>query len=135
MKDGTAAYRALDCRIVDRWDCMRISARIDFWGEGVNCFCHEAVARALHEAFDDVSIDTLDKAYQKYRNAAGFEPRLESSAWFEFLRNGPGFTFTLSNGVTGVYSRYQITFQLPETIAEADAADPFCIVCDCARLS
>lgn len=100
---------------------MRISAKINFWGEGVNCFCHEAVARALHQAFDDVSIDTLDKAHQKYRNVAG-QPRLENSAWFEFLRNGPRFAFTLSNGVTGVYSRYEIAFQMPETIAEGDAA-------------
>jgi hypothetical protein len=100
---------------------MRISATIDFWSNGVGCFCHEAVARALHDAFDDVSIDTLDFAHQKYRHVAG-EPLLERSAWFEFLRNGPRFTFKLSNGVTGAYSRYEIAFEIAHTVAEGDVA-------------
>jgi hypothetical protein len=100
---------------------MRMSATIDFWGDGVDCFCHEAVVRALQDAFDDILIDTLDRAHQKYRNVAD-QSGLEESAWFEFLRNGPRFEFQLLNGVTGVFSRYEVTFQLPETIADIDFA-------------
>jgi hypothetical protein len=100
---------------------MRVSATIDFWATGVGCFCHEAVARALHAAFDDVSIDPLDLAHQKYLRVAG-EPTLERSAWSEFLRNGPRYAFRLRNGVTGVFSRYEVAFEMPATITEGDAA-------------
>jgi hypothetical protein len=100
---------------------VKLRAQIDFWGDGVTCFCPEAVGRLLHEAFSDVSIDPSDLAYEKYRHVAD-KPRLERSAWFEFLRSGPRHAFTLSSGVKGVFSRYEIVFELPLTLDEMDVA-------------
>jgi hypothetical protein len=98
---------------------MIISASIDFWGDGVVCFCHEALTRAVAESFPDSQFEPLDVALKKYQDAAAFSSQLERSAWSEFLRNGPRFRFTLANGTTGVLWRWGIRFELPEA-ASAD---------------
>lgn len=101
---------------------MRISARLDFWGDGVGCFCHEAVVRALHAKFDGIAIDEVDVAHQKYTRAAASSQMLERSAWFEYLRNGPAQHFRLPSGVTGLYSRYKIEFEIPEGTSESEVS-------------
>ena len=92
---------------------MKLSAEIRFWGDGVGCFCHEALVRALREAFGDVLVAETDLAREKYERVAD-QPALERSAWSEYLRNGPAFAFTLPIGITGRMSRYRIVFDLPE---------------------
>jgi hypothetical protein len=94
---------------------MKIRASIDFWGDGVVCFCHEALIRAVAEVFPDAQFEPLDVALKRYQDAAAFSSLLERSAWSEFLRNGPRYRFTLASGTTGVLWRWGIRFELPET--------------------
>ena len=56
---------------------MRMRASLDFWSDGVLCFCHEAVARTLHQAFDGVSIDNVTKIEQARRNRPPLSDLLE----------------------------------------------------------
>jgi hypothetical protein len=94
---------------------MTISGRLGFWSDDVGCFCHEAVGRALLRAFDGVTFEQTDLAYAKYDKVSQV-PSLNESAWQEYLRNGPRYSFFLKSGVTGVFSRYEITFHLPSSI-------------------
>lgn len=100
---------------------MKIRATIDFWGNGVVCFCHEALIRAVAEAFPEAQFEPLDIALKKYQDAASFNSLLEHSAWSEFLRNGPRYRFTLASGTTGVLWRWGIHFELLETAAAEEA--------------
>ncbi|MEM7624377.1 MAG: hypothetical protein AAF333_01980 [Planctomycetota bacterium] len=95
---------------------MQITAKIRFWDKGVGCFCHEAVGRALDEAFEGVRMDATDLAHGKYMSAAE-QPKTERSAWLEFLRSGPRYAFSLPSGTRGWLSRYEIGFDI------ADASD------------
>ncbi len=99
---------------------MELAARVPFRGEGVGCFCHEAVGRALEEAFGGVVLGETDLARDKYERVAG-QPELERAARWESLRNGPVFDFELPNGVTGRMSRYRVAFDVPDATPHAEA--------------
>lgn len=101
---------------------MKIAARIGFWDQGTTCFCHEAVARQLHEHFPTVEISDSDLAHQKYRSVISVTPSLARSAWNEFLRDGPRFAFSLGTGVTGVFNRYEVEFDISNSTGTHDIA-------------
>lgn len=94
---------------------MKLSAHIEFWDEGITCFCHEAIGRALQKQFTEIQIDDLDLAHQKYLSVVNSNENLASSAWTEFLRNGPRFRFALPSGVFGYFCRYSVEFEIPAT--------------------
>ena len=105
---------------------MVLRATIKFWGDGVSCFCHEAVGRALVQAFPGVLIGHVDLALQKYEGVAAYarlEPsagKMESSAWNEYLRNGPRYSFELASGAFGTFSRYEIVFNSCESGSDSE---------------
>ncbi|MEM6855540.1 MAG: hypothetical protein AAF593_14130 [Planctomycetota bacterium] len=97
----------------------KLIARPNFWGDEVGCFCHEAVGRLLESTFDGVVIHPLDIAYEKYQKVAD-QPKLQPSAWAEFLRSGPRYTFTLATGEQGWFSRYEVGVEvMPQTTPPA----------------
>ena len=105
---------------------MQIRGEFHFWDDGVACFCHENLARALHRAFGEAAIDMTDLSYEKYSRVAEHSrvansPKLERSAWFEYLRSGPRHRFTIASGVTGVFSRYSIEFEISESLVDTEA--------------
>lgn len=106
-----ASLLVLDCG--DGSANMKISCTISFWSDDVGCFCHEAITRALHRTFGDCKINENDLAFDKFAAAANASELLASSAWLEFLRNGPSRAFTLPSGISGRFSRYRIEFNVP----------------------
>ena len=101
---------------------MILRRRIDFWSDDVGCFCHEAMARALAQHFGDCEFGSIDLAHEKFKSASDANRSLAESAWAEYLRNGPSRAFALSTGVTGVFSRYVIEFQIPADCAPETVA-------------
>ena len=90
---------------------MAIRGRIAFWGDGVTCFCHEALGRLLHDHFAGVVVHAADLALEKFESVDRLE--LKESAWHEYLRNGPRHRFVTSGGITGILSRYEIALDEP----------------------
>lgn len=94
---------------------------MEFWADGVCCFSHEAVIRSMCLAFPDVTFAEIDLSLRKYE-AIAENLQLETSAWREYLRNGPRYAFTLPSGTTGTLSRYEVEFQLYDASNAAELA-------------
>jgi hypothetical protein len=99
---------------------MKLIAQIGFWENGVTCFCHEAIGRALHQAFPEIKIEDSDLAHEKYSSVANSNERLAASAWSEYLRNGPRYRFDLPSGVCGYFGRYSVEMIIPSQISDSE---------------
>ena len=108
---------------------MKLYSEIEFWGNGVGCFCHEAMTRALHSTFEDVEIDPRDHYLEKLNkfvehiNLNESEEcigHVKNSTWVEFLRNGPLYRFTLPSGTFGYFKRYRIEFNLGKSASSEE---------------
>lgn len=109
-----------------------ITCSISYSGENVLCFDPEKVLMRLAVEYPDLDIDWTDLAAVEVQRIHDFtdshsdmSPEHKQTMRRQIAgkqrRNGPGFRFRISDNISGIVSRYSLSFQTDRQFADSQA--------------